>query len=152
MREFFNGWRRKVGCVALVMVLFLAFGWIRSQTVADAFSNSFAPGSTAMLLSVDGCVAWSVYDSGDYRRPRWEVTPRSELVGIAKEPMIAWHWQWLGFRIGKVHNLISLIPFSQIPAGAVVTIPYWSLILPLTLLSAYLLVWKPRKRREVPDA
>lgn len=26
------------------------------------------------------------------------------------------------------------------------TVSYWSLILPLTLLSAYLILWKPRKR------
>jgi hypothetical protein len=25
-------------------------------------------------------------------------------------------------------------------------IPYWSIMLPLTLLSAYLILWKPRKR------
>lgn len=30
MREFFKGWRRKVGCVTLLMALLLAVGWVRS--------------------------------------------------------------------------------------------------------------------------
>lgn len=30
MREFFRGWRRKVGCVTLVMACVLTTGWVRS--------------------------------------------------------------------------------------------------------------------------
>jgi len=38
MREFFHGWRRKVGCVALVM----AVAWMRSQQMRDSLQVRIA--------------------------------------------------------------------------------------------------------------
>src|SRR5947207_3346008 len=35
MREFFNGWRRKAGCVLLVMALSIACGWVRNSRMGD---------------------------------------------------------------------------------------------------------------------
>ena len=35
MGEFFQGWRRKIGCVTLVMAFVLVLGWIRSFYVED---------------------------------------------------------------------------------------------------------------------
>ena len=35
MREFFRGWRRKAGCISLVMALALMGVWIRSLSVMD---------------------------------------------------------------------------------------------------------------------
>ncbi len=39
MREFFRGWRRKVGCVTLVMACGLMGLWIRSGLMAEEFET-----------------------------------------------------------------------------------------------------------------
>ena len=36
MREFFKGWRRKMGCVTLLMVCALMGAWARSYSVFDS--------------------------------------------------------------------------------------------------------------------
>jgi hypothetical protein len=36
MHEFFRGWRRKTGCVILVVACFLMIGWIRSLVWRDS--------------------------------------------------------------------------------------------------------------------
>ena len=38
MGEFFKGWRRKVGCVTLVMACVFAAGWVRSLAIFDVVS------------------------------------------------------------------------------------------------------------------
>lgn len=103
MGEFFHGWRRKAGCVALVM----AFG-----------------------LALDMC--------GSYNRKH-----RRVFVGYVREST------WLETNGGMVelwrfhHEPKEANGFVNTLVGA---IPYWWLILPLTLLSACLILRKPRKR------
>jgi hypothetical protein len=41
MSDFFHGWRRKAGCVALAMTLFLAGAWIRSLIREDNLHTPF---------------------------------------------------------------------------------------------------------------
>ena len=100
MREFFRGWRRKVGCVTLVvacglMVESLLTGEYNAE-LWDAFERSKQ--SISHEFKPDGSV---VLDYG----------PRAVYV---------------------------LRRFSLVP--------YLAVVLPLTFLSAYLLLWKPRKR------
>ena len=137
MREFFKGWRRMAGCVALVMAILLGVSWIRSQSVADVVSTSIGPRGATLLVSLDGCIGWSVYERREPQRLTWEIKPRSDLAGLANEPLVGWYWQLLGFRIGRSPIL-----------GTVATIPYWSLVVPLTMISAYLILWKPRPKVE----
>jgi hypothetical protein len=48
-----------------------------------------------------------------------------------------WRWKYLGFDSGQLrHNKLSATFWI---------IPYWSIVVPLTALSAWLLVIKPRK-------
>src|SRR4051794_19488286 len=35
MRDFFKGWRRKLGCVTLVMACVFMAGWVRSIGISD---------------------------------------------------------------------------------------------------------------------
>lgn len=55
---------------------------------------------------------------------------------------IEWRWDFMGFHVG-VANLIGT--GQPIRRDQDCMVPYWSIILPLTLLSAYLILWKPRK-------
>lgn len=81
MPKFFHGWRRKLGCLTLLLACVFAVGWVRSPFIQDAIHIP--------------C------DDGDYF-----------------------------CEIGQ--QRISFI-----------RVPYWSIVIPMTLLSAYLLLSKP---------
>lgn len=111
MREFFRGWRRKMGCVTLVMACALMGLWLRSGVIDDLISFEYA-GVDYMVLCQDGAIS----------------------VGTSNS---------------KSPSLFSFGHFSD-SRGWLVHMDHktelWKAILPLTLLSAYLLFWNPRKR------
>jgi hypothetical protein len=120
MREFFHGWRQKAGVVTLVITLALAALWCRSYAELDRFWIHL-PTSSHVIYSVRGATGWAIQGA----RP--------------EEPFVSWEHE-------------SASPFTE---------PYrywkfnsesweivdWILVCPLTLLSAYLIVWKPRKQQ-----
>ena len=127
MREFFKGWRRKVGCVTLVVACVVAIAWGRSVRVRDTVEFGFNGSSHYVFIS-DGRIEWSRWWYRDGRQPN------KTLTWISGPEFIP---PWM------------LIP-ERVPPASTWAIPYWSLVIPLTLLSAYLLLWKTRKRTE-PD-
>lgn len=97
--------------------------------------------SDYLFTSTDGFLRWTRY-TGEFNRipsPLWQRVP----AGSPGEPIDgggtkwSWHWSWCGFDFGNGKSLSG-------GSIAVWSIPYWTGI-PLTLLSAYLLLTKPRK-------
>ena len=165
MREFFHGWRRKAGCVALVMACLLMVVWVRSLFVLDKFLFSQKQ-SVHAISSMDGNCSWlsvtpfsDVIPSGWSLQPRWVPSPLTENSrrnhncfdwnGID----IHWRWHWDGFNFGAISSETFGTPPNDtyISRHEIWQIPYWFIILPLTLLSAYLILWKPRKRTAVAE-
>jgi len=159
MREFFKGWRRKLGVVTLLMACGLMAGWLRSQSVLDRFFFS-QQHSMHPMLSMDGVVSWRILtpfgenlSSGWSERPKWissELTQNSinNYKLYWDDGDVHWHWQCIGFDFGAA----SFERLSQVPGNAnwmrreeIWQIPYWAITIPLTLFSLWLLVWKPRK-------
>ncbi|MDB5345259.1 MAG: hypothetical protein JWP89_3636 [Schlesneria sp.] len=138
MHNFFHGWRRKAGIVTLLMALVVSGGWIRSFLVYDSFgwANS-APALPMWFVSVSGTcgiiaeipIAWNTFDSS---RLIWETEKSVPLDELLPEDT-KWSFQWGGF--GYARNKFQFFTF-----------PYWSIAVPLTLLSAYLLLVPSRKR------
>ncbi|MDB5347162.1 MAG: hypothetical protein JWP89_5539 [Schlesneria sp.] len=154
MREFFHGWRRKAGCVALVIALAMFELWMRSGLIEDRFLWN-TNGLCHLFNSESGGVSWTAYNS-------WKTTTKGSFFGdtwwqskvIDADMCHGWwqyknecetHWeiQSLGFCFGSA---TKTWPGNDTRADYWL-IPYWSLIIPLTLLSAYLILWKPRKRK-----
>jgi len=144
MGEFFHGWRRKAGCVTLVLATVFMLGWIRSMGISDGAVIQFVA-LTHVLISTDGHFRWMCH-SGNFPTSdrithlQWPVEQAVEHPFIAiVGGEIEWQWRcrWRGFDIGEGH-IIGL------PLNAW-AIPYWSVVLPLTALSAFLLLSKPRK-------
>jgi hypothetical protein len=154
MREFFRGWRRKAGCVLLLMALIVWSCWLRSLIVSDLVMLNqgttivrSAPNDLALLLS-------PAADGAEWSSPRWISITNGPLDPQPKD----WTWQFCGFRYG--HQLKGKATTTTThPDGRVVTeeieyiahehvwvIPYWSIANPLTVFSAYLILWKPRRR------
>jgi len=133
MGEFFKGWRRKTGCIMLAMAMAVMVLWVRSSVVSE-------------WIDWDDVVLMSC-DEGVYARTprklnlwpstcRWIVTEESETA----EECVA-HPSW-SRRFGGFRYSADSGPFRRDSA----LIPYWSLIAPLVLFSAYLLLVKPRPR------
>lgn len=141
MREFFKGWRRKVGCVALVMALALMTGWLRSQFVFDDFNiragtmNSFSIESKRQSL----CFCW-VQDNSESKSESEITIP----FWMTHDPSIRGTEVPLDQAVGEFRWLSNLS--DEYPRGIILSGPYWSVTMPLTLLSAYLLLWNPRQR------
>jgi hypothetical protein len=145
MREFFRGWRRKAGLVTLVMACLVNVAWMRSQFGRDAYAIRRGNDYQVIATSRVG-VLWNhkvvpentqvIYDPG------WEYSTYSE-----NEPpdfrlhidvyQVDWRWRLCGFDFGE---------YRTKGINRYWVIPYWSISLPFTLLSAYLILWKPRKR------
>lgn len=150
MREFFHGWRRKTGCVTLVMACAAMGMWIRSRVVGDSLTIP-ANHSVIGLSSLRERVIWQRlwYSDGidlaaqkTFRHHSWKLTsPESDPREIDYD----WHIEFLGF------NFYSGTIKPDSLSSHLWSIPYGAITIPLTMLSAYLILWKPG-RKEQPHA
>jgi len=60
MGEFFKGWRRKAGCVTLVLACVMAVGWVRSQHFSDFIKYRIAPQHWFFIRSNDSRFTLSI--------------------------------------------------------------------------------------------
>ena len=131
MGGFFRGWKRKVGVLTLLMSCGLVGEWVRSLYIVDSVDLSCGMLGRGSFLSVNGLFAWSIgfEDSAFFR---WKTVPLSEIL---IDGSMYFHD---GFAFGE-----SSFGFngSRIP----VFIPYCVVVIPLSLLSAWLLLSKPQK-------
>ena len=168
MHTFFHGWRRKAGIATLVMACAFQVIWLRSLAIQDyvAFGQYYS-----MFTTCNGIGFQQIEFRDGVSFPnnfRWEknYTTRSRLLapnewrGVKGQnmkpeddlpPIAGWHCQVLGFAYAKSTWRRSPSPvFGDEPFvyGYVTYLicPHWLCCLSLTLLSAYLLLWKPRKR------
>jgi hypothetical protein len=114
MREFFRGWRRKIGVMPLVVACAFMAGWVRSQALFDQIA---ARGN--LFLSNGGCVVW------DWKG--W---------GGSDSSITDWY-----------SNMATPFDEDWYLGSDGVRLPYWAIVIPLTLLSAHLLLSKPRPRK-----
>ena len=139
MREFFKGWRRKVGCVALVMVCGTTTLWVRSLHVKDIVEFRTGPKTWEHWACVDGVVARWAMNNGPFmpKQPKWIRLARKPIrPGDSEE--VKYDWKWNGLGVGKS---------TSDERNIVWKVPLWLVACPLTLLSAYLILWKPRKKK-----
>lgn len=134
MHEFFRGWRRKVGCATLVMACVFAGLWIRTYAFADQVWCVIR-GRIIMVGSVRGGAYFASAMEGGMPPLGWQVFSERELFTDHGNATI---------------TAIIDESFAGVPHGCMM---YWHLTAPLILLSAYLLLWKPRPKPEPkPDA
>ena len=144
MGEFLHGWRRKLGVVTLLMACLFMAGWV--GTLSEGASICLSGGSSLFIMtSLNGSVGCYEFRGSDISGlkstpfPSWGKQFLGDFPEWADNPLITWRLRCLGFgvsdkslRIGDYEVAIRLVP-------------YWSITIPLTLLSAFLLLSKPRK-------
>ena len=155
MNEFFKflvrfsqGRKRKVGLVTLLMACLFMVGWVRSFFYCEGVSLPFLTrtASHSVWSNQDG-LSWVKelsLDNPDHWKDnqtfRWGSLPQTEesvldAFGTTRN-------NWFGFEVFDI--TYRHVNFRSNPNGdrvrmIVWIVPYWSIVLPLTLLSAYLL-------------
>ncbi|MDB5345651.1 MAG: hypothetical protein JWP89_4028 [Schlesneria sp.] len=144
MHTFFHGRRRKAGIVTLVMACLVVGMWMRSLLVRDQIS--FWDRATLRQIASDdgtlrfGRVTWTDHDFEDVSPwPQFRISDRSS--GHSNDEYwedfeMAWRAGAGGFDFGR--------GFYADQQRERWVVPYWSLVTPLTLVSVYLILWKPR--------
>ena len=127
MREFFKGWRRKTGCVTLLLAMVLTTFWVRS--LGRPLLAQIGYGRFHLLHSTEGRIDWM-----SWIQPGSE--PQVAMVVLSSVP---------AEDLAKILELIGADLRNSNVELREASIPYWSLAIPLTLLSAWLLLSKPRQ-------
>ena len=139
MGDYFSPWRRKIGVVTLMMACVTMVGWVRSR-----LNNDF------VLISIGSLR--SVFVSGGQKfclilpcEPQLEVFFVQTTNGV-DSPKI-WRIEAHNFEeeAFSQHSKVGYITRVAYPGQKRFRlIPYWSLTIPLTLLSLWLLLFNPR--------
>lgn len=127
---YFRGRRRKIGAATLVMACVFMIGWIRSQNCLDVIEPYLPRFFGARIRVVSGSGRFTILSQNHPVRSNTGNRPAVFYRGSFFR-WVAWNGE--GLNIGAKFTLI----------------PYWSIVIPLTLLSAWLLISNPRKRKAV---
>ena len=140
MGDFFHGWRRKVGVLTLLLACVLMGGWIRSLTSFEGVAIPRGSGMVSVFGSLLGNLVWGRFDDASMNRIYWESSPlpKSAVQPLAFDQAYQVKWQFCGFG----HAIRSV---STTIEAKYWFISYWSIVVPLTLLSAFLLLSNPPK-------
>ena len=119
MGEFFGGRKRKVGVLTLALACLFAAGWVRSSFQSDCLNIHFNRHMHCHLMS--------------FRQMLYAACFFTEL------PRYESHFYW-----GNGLEYTDQSPGFDGDRSLCLCAPYWSIVLPLTALSALLLLSKPR--------
>lgn len=106
MREFFKGWRRKVGLVTLVMALVFTGGWLRSRFFEDSViiprsSSSWRVASNQYGIHLVDARTFSTEAAAVLipRKTQWHSTQidYSKPAYFDSAVGFEWHRTWCGF-------------------------------------------------------
>jgi hypothetical protein len=138
MFDYFRGWKRKTGLLALVLSSVFAAGWVRSRLIMDHFCYRTSASTYQELFSVAGQIWWTgTIESRGKLDCKWYSSNQNTNILICRPEDILWRRKFFEFEFGE-------FPDPNIGNATYCIAPYWSIVIPLTLLSAYLLLSKPR--------
>ena len=151
MQIFFHGWRRKVGCVLLVVAVAVLGMWMRSRFCRDDFVLAFSK-KTAIVAVIGGRGvqwSWRWQDGEGYFHPSdggpafyevmfddsktvdWKTYP---FVDLNADPFqdLQWSYRWGSLGCGGT----ELGPIGSLELN----VPYWPMIFLISLVAAVLLL------------
>lgn len=146
MGEYLNSWWRKCGIVTLIAACVFAAGWVRSQTNLDALFR-LNQTNTHELSSYDGRLHWTrIWPITIPRPSRWLYRHNGQIEPT-EDPWEGCEIHWKVTGLGFVLSAFSTQ--EAVPGLAPHTvefeswdISYWAFVVPLTLLSGWLLLKK----------
>ena len=155
MGEYFQGWRRKIGCITLMLACVFAAAWVRSigreegvyfdskgQTPLMICSRNhfltiiFASHFTRPVVFAQLKLRWFDGDcSGETNEEYWTLANAGFANVVTKARTVG------GIMIGSAFDTSLSNPLKK----WFVSFPYWLITIPLTLISIWLLLSKPCK-------
>lgn len=125
--------RRKFGVVTLALACLFTAGWVRSCFIGDDCGIRTGKSRMEWFGSCDQYLLWGHIQSENDETRRWYYSFRATKFG---DPPADFQWRWHcgDFGFAESSNL----------GAKFLLFPYWSIVVPLTLLSAWLLLSKPR--------
>jgi hypothetical protein len=155
MFTFFHGWRRKAGWIAFAMTILLVIAWKRSQSYSDSLVSPSSPTRYGMISSEAGleffgaefptAEAGSKWMQSGWNSDRIRKSWDGRVLDINSSIAIGENL-WVSERFGFCRFENRTGDEEDPRRVKAVIIPYWSVIVPTALLSACLILWKPRKR------
>jgi len=151
MGDYFKPLRRKLGVATLAIACVLMGGWVRSLETADHFCRLKRKSYTE-LVSTGGVIVWRELTLMKKETETSLGHPpngysQSKSWGVQVFPDNTEHKGWdkeSDFQLAGFIFLTATAKWNDIQM-AIWVIPYWSIVIPLTLISFWLLLSKPRK-------
>jgi hypothetical protein len=158
MWTYFRGWKRKIGAITLGLACVFVAEWVRSSVMFDGI-EIISSNSKYSLSSVRGKIRW-FYAHGDqarvekreFRFPSF-VLDENNFDSKFELRLKRWSFVLSDFRFmtGSESQLFysDLVQAQGPPVlvnQIIAQIPYWSIVLPLTVISAWCLLTKPRTK------
>jgi hypothetical protein len=132
MGEFFKGWRRQLGLRTLVVACVFMAGWVRSLTTTDQLIGKEFFGQLHSFGSQSGAFYWIRL------KPCLPPVPATPPIPDLDRHSLARKLGFLDIEIRQNSGGMTML------AGNGIGVPYWIITIPLTILSAFLLLSKPR--------
>ncbi len=155
MGEFFRGWRRKVGCITLMLACVFAVAWVRSIGREEGGYLDSKGQTPLMICSRNNFL--TIIIARHFTRPvvftqlkfRWfdgscpEETNEDywTLANAGFANIVTKAQTFGGMMIGSAFDTSVSNPLKK----WFVSFPYWLINISLTFVSAYLLISKPQR-------
>ena len=151
MSTFFHGWRRKLGCVILAVACLLTVGWVRSMIVRDFVDLGRVfklPMNRGLLSGIENDRGHIAFMRTDLRPEKLRVkqTPFEVRGNLRMNPAQA-------AEEGSEELAVLVdteVTVMRVVTSPIFTVPYWSIVIPLTLISAWLLLRRSESSRTEP--
>ena len=147
MGEFFGPWKSRIGMFTLALACILMVGWVRSLSIKDEISLRTNPAVTHHFISNRCRLAWKTVTVDDPVSIRFTTrfyfsTPAREEL-FYRGPRVDWIWrrEFLGSEFGR------FTPDGPPWEEEIWIIPYWSAVVPLTLISVWFFISKSRRSK-----
>ena len=145
MGEFFRGWKRKIGVMTLAIASTLAIAWCSSFYFLFWVQVAVSQSNGIQVVTGDGCLTVLVihnapmfnffFDRGSSDNPKAIYKyERPDYVWLLRSPHVRY-----GDDQGTKGRIIT------------VSVSFTLVVIPLTLLSAWLLLGKPRAKKFEPQ-
>lgn len=150
MGDFFKGWRRRAGLLALILAILIMCAWFSSYSHPASFVWNGKEGRSAdRVASRNACIVWEKIDANDVLTVFdssaivLERTEGRKVVYRFQDDEIDWNYRWCGLGYSKITGRNLRLTVCRIP--------YWLFVLVPTAVSAYLLLSPTRPATEMKD-
>ena len=143
MGEFFTPWRRRIGVATLLTACVSMIAWIRSYVIGEILSVPCGQNTSFELMSKYNQLLLSFVERHDPVVPPFY----ARMIDNPHEARPWWDIVALGMGTSGVGFPIGTFTETRLFVGA----PHFAIVIPLILLSVYLLLSKSRLQTDTSD-